>query len=210
MRLLRMMMCIMVVAPLFLYAQESDQETLFGGIGDIEHGGYGCAVAKVSPVHSKAQLFMGGYGGWLINHTFMIGFGGYGMTSSLSASDEAPKLAGKTPYVGMGYGGLMLEYTVNSDKLVHFTGQLLVGAGGAGYSWGNQLFDTTEEFNNNSPSDSYFAAEFGANVELNVASFFRVGAGGSYRFVSGLKLEGLTDKDLSGPSGNITFKFGKF
>lgn len=209
MRLFRMMVWVLLLTPFFLYAQESDQETLFSSTGDIEHGGYGCGVVKASPIDGQTQLLMGGYGGWFVNHTFMIGFGGYGMTSTLSASDAAPKLEGKTPYVGMGYGGLVLEYTINSDKLIHFAGQLLIGAGGAGYSWGNQLIETDANFND-SPSDSYFAAEFGANVELNITSFFRLGLGGSYRFASGLDLVGLTDKDISGPSGNLIFKFGKF
>lgn len=207
MRLFRMMMVsVLFVVPSLLFAQESEQETLFSSASDIEHGGYGCAVVKGTPIDGQTQLLLGGYGGWFVNHTFMIGFGGYGMSSTLSASEAAPKLDGKTPYVGMGYGGLVFEYTVNSDKLIHFTGQLLLGVGGAGYSWGNQLIDT----NSNAPSDSYFVAEFGANAELNVTSFFRLGVGGSYRFASGLDLVGLTDKDLSGPSGNLTFKFGKF
>lgn len=210
MRFFRMMMYVFFVAPLLLMAREPEQpeqETLFSG--DLEHGGYGCAVIKASPVYDRLQLFMGGYGGWFVNHTLMVGFGGYGMTSSLSAPETAPKLEGKTPFVGMGYGGLVLEYTLNSDKLIHFAGNLLVGAGGAGYSWSNLLIDTDANFND-TPSDSYFVAEFGAQVELNVASFFRMGVGGSYRFVNGLSLTGLTDKDLSGPSGNIILKLGQF
>ena len=43
-----------------------------------------------------------------------------------------------------------------------------------------------------------------------VASFFRIGTGVSYRFVSGVDLNGLRDKDFSGPAAVVVFKFGKF
>ena len=209
MRLFRSIICLLCICPMMLCAQEEDsgQETLFSG--DVEHGGYGGFVLKGSTVRGTPQLFLGGYGGWFINRTIMIGGGGYGMVSRVSASDAVPKLDGKTPEIGLGYGGFVVEYTHNSNSLVHFTGQALIGAGGAGYIWRDQLFDTEYDFND-TPSDSFFTVEFGANVELNVSSFARVAIGGSYRFVSGLDLVGLSDKDLSGPGGNITFKFGKF
>jgi hypothetical protein len=49
------------------------------------------------------------------------------------------------------------------------------------------------------------------NVELNVTDWFRVSAGASYRFVSGLNsLRGMETKDLAGPSVSIALKFGAF
>ncbi len=207
MNLFRSMLCVFVISPVILCAQESDtaQETLFSG--DVEHGGYGCFSLKVAPILDKAQLFIGGYGGWFINHTLMVGGGGYGLTSRVSAPDAVEKIEGKTADLKMGYGGFMAEYTYNSNKLLHFTANVLLGAGGATYTWDYQDFDIDI---NDPVADSFFVGEFGANVELNVASFARVAVGGSYRFVSGLDLEGMSNKDLSGPSGNITFKFGKF
>ena len=202
---LRLMILMVIVAPCILCAQE--QETLFSG--DIEHGGYGCFVAKGSPVRGQMQLFLGGYGGWFINHTFMIGLGGYGMSSKLSAADNVPKIQNRTLDVEMGYGGFMAEYTMNSNKIIHFSGQLLLGAGAATYSWNSQFTDDATDFQE-APVDSFFTAEFGANVEFNIASFFRMGVGGSYRFATGLDIVGLTDKDISGPAANITLKFGKF
>ncbi len=211
MSVFRSMLYLFIVCPVILSAQESEsasqQETLFSG--DIENGGYGCFSMKVSPILNKAQLFLGGYGGWFINHTLMIGGGGYGLTSRISAPDVVEKIDGKTSDLKMGYGGVMVEYTYNSSKLIHFTGNLLLGAGGAVYTWDYQTIDTAYNVSD-AQADSFFVGEFGANVELNVSSFARVAVGGSYRFASGLNLEGMSNKDISGPSGNITFKFGTF
>ncbi|MFZ1729098.1 MAG: hypothetical protein WBQ23_06980 [Bacteroidota bacterium] len=60
-------------------------------------------------------------------------------------------------------------------------------------------------------AESVFVVEPAVNVELNVTEWFRISAGASYRFVSGLnELQGIEDKDLSGPSGSLSMKFGAF
>jgi hypothetical protein len=38
----------------------------------------------------------------------------------------------------------------------------------------------------------------------------RMNVGLSYRFISGVRFENYKNSDLSGPSINLTFKFGKF
>lgn len=62
----------------------------------------------------------------------------------------------------------------------------------------------------NNNADLFFVVEPGANVDINVTSFFRLGIGASYTFVSGVSFEGLRNSDFIGASGVITFKFGKF
>jgi len=58
--------------------------------------------------------------------------------------------------------------------------------------------------------DSFFVIEPSVHVNLNVTTFFRIAAGVSYRYVSGLNSTLSTNADLSGPSGVLTFKFGMF
>jgi hypothetical protein len=48
------------------------------------------------------------------------------------------------------------------------------------------------------------------DLELNFSRHFRIGIGGSYRYVNGVNLFGLTDGDLSGPAAKVNFKFGHF
>ena len=56
----------------------------------------------------------------------------------------------------------------------------------------------------------FFVLELSADANLNVTRFFRIAAGASYRYVSGLKSVITTTIDLSELSAILTFKFGKF
>ena len=47
-------------------------------------------------------------------------------------------------------------------------------------------------------------------MDINVSSWLRIGLGASYRIAVGLDLEEITNSDISGPSGLIILKFGKF
>ena len=101
-------------------------EVLVGG--PIEHGGGGPSL-KVGPAMDKARFFIGGYGGWYINHTFMIGGGGYGLINEVKAPVSGKQ--GEKLYFEMGYGGLVLEYVNKSHRLVHFTINTLLGGVGS-------------------------------------------------------------------------------
>jgi hypothetical protein len=52
--------------------------------------------------------------------------------------------------------------------------------------------------------------EPGLEVEINVTRFFKIGLGASYRLVRQSDLITVSDKDLSGFSGGLSLKFGKF
>lgn len=188
----------------------NEQETLFSG--DVDHGGYGGVQVKASSVVGEPAVLVGGYGGWFIDHTLMVGAGGYGLVNNIAAPSEAGLIRNRQPSIGFGYGGPMLEFTGNSNSLVHYTVHVLVGAGGAGYyvRSGSDWDDDLDVDFSDSNWDACFAAEIGAGVELNVASFFRINAGASMLFVNGIDLPGLTDSDISGPSAHLTLKFGKF
>ena len=175
--------------------------------GAVEHGGFGGVTAQATELNDKLGLLVGGGGGWILNHSVAIGGAGYGLTTEIPVTDASLS----TPkYLDMGYGGVYLGYVHNSNDLVHFSVNTLVGAGAMqlndappSESWGKT--------NNSGPSDGFFVVEPGVNAELNVASYFRVALGGSYRFVTGVdKMPGLSNSSVSGPSANLTFKFGSF
>jgi hypothetical protein len=188
----------------------SQEETLLEG--EIEHGGFGGPIVKFTPIKNEFGILVGGYGGWLINHTFVIGGGGYGLVNKIRATDEAQSvyqfIGGRPVNIEMGYGGVILEYINNSSSLIHFAFNTLIGAGGVTY---NERYDNWQWNDTHTrPNDAFFVVEPELKVELNMTSFFRINLGGSYRFVSGVNIVGLKNSDLSGPSANITFKFGKF
>ena len=189
-----------------IHAQE---ETLLGG--GFESGGYGAPVVKFTSVKGEFAVMVGGYGGWLINHSFMLGGGGYGLATRHMlepASGTSSILEDRR--IEFGYGGGILEFIFSPMAVLHSTVFLLIGGGAVSVQNDYMgFFDTMHgEWG---VKDGVFVLEPSVNVELNVTSFFRVNAGGSYRFVSGTSSTyGLKNTDLSGASINLALKFGKF
>lgn len=188
-----------------LHAQ---QETLLHG--KVENGGFGGPVVKFSQIDKEFAVFVGGYGGWLINHTFMIGGGGFGLANQIRGSQAAQVYygTGNNLRLQFGYGGLMLEYIGEHNRLVHYYISTLVGAGGVNYDYIDNLYSPYHDIFDR--ASACFVFEPSAGAELNVTRFFRLNAGAGYRFVSGSHLVGISDAQLSDFSINLTFKFGKF
>ncbi|MFA6235170.1 MAG: hypothetical protein WC824_13430 [Bacteroidota bacterium] len=207
---------LLMISLFHFSASAQEQETLFGS--PVEHGGFGGLVTKLTPIRGEMAVMSGGYGGWLIDHRLMLGGGGYGVVTSVRASTEAEQaysVNNENLYVEFGYGGFVAEYILIPSKLVHVNVQALVGGGSVNYRenrYGDDdIFGDDDHSMHRGPGEVLFVAEPAVNVELNVTDWFRVSAGASYRFVSGLNsLRGLENKDLSGPSGSIALKFGAF
>ncbi|MCC5907469.1 MAG: hypothetical protein JJU13_14755 [Balneolaceae bacterium] len=183
-----------------LYAQQA--QTLFDG--EVSHGGFGGPVFKIGNVAGSTGFWIGGRGGWIMNldehHAISLGGGGYGLVSDHGVPVPSTE---EDLYALNGYGGFIVEYTNRSYNIVHITANSLIGAGG--------LMLREKDYQEvNDDVDTYFVFEPGVNVELNVTSFFRIGAGASYRLTSGINRFGFSDSDFSGLNGVITFKFGKF
>jgi hypothetical protein len=177
-----------------------DVETLFAD--GLEHGGFGGPVIKAGQVNGVTGLFVGGRGGWIVGHHFIIGGGGYGLVNSVSTL--APNSTGDNR-LSFGYGGLELEYVHHYDRLVHWSAMVLVAAGGVGYRRADSMGGG--DVGN---ADPVFVLEPAAQAHLNVTKFFRISAGISYRHVTGVTTAASTNEKLSGPSGVLTFRFGTF
>ncbi len=177
----------------------AQEETLIGE--EFHSGGFGGPEVKIGPMLGTTGVFVGGRGGWIINHTYVIGGGGYGLANDVRVKDIT--INGQPAYLGFGYGGLFLEVIGNSDKLIHYTIGLMIAGGGVEYR--DSLYDW-----NDHNWDAVFVLEPAVSVEMNITSFFRLGLGASYRFVSGVNTYGLTNKELSNATGTIILKFGTF
>lgn len=191
------LMAFLIALPAF--AQE---QTLFSG--KIEHGGYGGPVVKFSSVNGKLGVLVGGHGGWIINHTLVIGGGGYGLANDVEANALGPL---NEQFVDFGYGGFEVEWVMNSDKLLHYSVHTLIGGGGVQYR--NEGEDITYH---NRSGDGVFVLEPGATLDLNVTTWMRISVGASYRYVNGVDSNSVvaTNKDLTGPSAMVMLRFGKF
>lgn len=186
---------LLIASPLL-----AQQQTLFSG--KVEHGGYGGPVVKFSQVNGKFGVLVGGHGGWIINHTLVIGGGGYGLTNDVEANALGPS---NKKYIDFGYGGFEVEWVMNSDKLVHFSVHTLIGGGSVAY----QREDSTDRAED---LDGFFVLEPGVTLDLNVTTWMRFSVGASYRYINGVdsNLKLSSNKDLSGLSAMVMLRFGKF
>jgi len=118
---------VFLLVIVFTFSALAQEATLING--EIESGGFGGPVLKVTNINGENAVMVGGRGGWIINHSFVLGGGGYGLVTDVKA--KTTDLLHQ--YIEMGYGGVELEYIASSDDLLHFSVGLLVGAGGIGY-----------------------------------------------------------------------------
>jgi hypothetical protein len=188
-------------------SSEETEDVLLSG--DIVHGGFGGPVVKFTQIDEDFAVFTGGRGGWIINHRFILGGGGYGVANDIEFDDPN---SDKPLYMDFGYGGLEMEYVFSPKKLFHFSVQGLIGAGGLSLDYTKHTDDHWDDDGDDDDveSEAVFVAEPGINAIVNVTNFFRVGIGGSYRMVSSVDSKIVSASDLSGPSGHIVLKFGKF
>ena len=211
---MKSLMTFVLLFLLFSISISAQEETLLGS-GEISSGGFGAPVVKYTQIKGDPALLIGGRGGWIINHTFVLGAGGYSLVTDVETDTPPSILFPVYPYLGsyinLGYGGLELEYIVQSDQMLHFSVYTLIGGGAVSYR-GQELNDVIHlsEYDYDYPNDAFFVLEPAVNAELNVTSFMRICAGFSYRFISGVRMDNLKNSDLTGPSGVLTFKFGSF
>jgi hypothetical protein len=178
-------------------------QTLFSS--DIRHGGYGSLVYGVTSINGEVAYMRGTRGAWIIhfaeNHALQLGLAGYRTHSEFRAVDwEHDDVT--EPELRTNYGGFEVEYVNRSYRLVHFGTQLLIGSGNVRYDDRNLAADKTR--------DNYFVMQPGANMHLNITSWFRISAGVFYRHATNVNLDGTSDRDLSGMAGILGLRFGRF
>jgi hypothetical protein len=167
---------LLLMTSSMVYAQEEEPKTE-ALVSDIDNGYMVAVETKLTTVNDRFANFLGVYGGWVIGHKFLLGAGGYGKTTGIHE-------------IQMGYGGLVLEYYVNPNRLVNFSVKGLIGGGSASWRW----------------DDPFFVAEPEGKVILNITDWFRLGGGAGYRFVRG----SYCNSKLSGFTANIQLMFGTF
>jgi hypothetical protein len=192
-------------------ADQPAAETIFKG--KVKHGGYGAPAMKVTAVNGEAAIMPGIQGGWVINHSFVLGVAGYG----LATRQDAPvgmRVDGRPSTLEMGYGGMRLGYLVMPQSVVHLGFGLLIGGGGIAALSKDELpviRDGDLHYERRADnSDAFFVTEPEIEMEINVAQFMRVAVSGSYRFVTGIGSPGLSSWDIAGPAAGVAVRFGSF
>lgn len=177
----------------------AEDRTLVGSIH--HHGAFIAPVLKATEMQDQLALLVGGRVAWVANHQFALGVGGYGLTSDVESGHFSPDT---TALLNFGYGGLEIEYIFFPHHMFHFTLYSLIGGGGASF----YTRDPGIEFGPD--GDAFFVFEPGFNLEFNIREGWRLDFGYSYRFVSDVSMEGLSNKDLRDITAVLTLRLGKF
>ena len=191
-----------------IFAQNGGVRTVFKR-GVLTSGGYGAATNQFTTIRGKFANLTGLYGGWFINHRFMIGAALASTTNNLHVPTQFSADPVRDLSYEYGHFGLMTEYVIGSDKPVHLVVNLMTGAG---FTLQYERFGYHNSSYQNDVHDQnwFFVAEPGVQVEMNLFKWMRLSPGVSYRRSFGSNGRGLDDKDISGVSYNATLKFGKF
>ena len=175
-------------------------------------GGYGAITNKFTSIGGEYANLVGVYGGWYINHSFLIGAGAAALTNDI----RVPLVHSVDPLKEMSYMygqvGMVTEYVIASNQTVHVAFNLFSGAGFTlqyeRYGWHDD--DHEFDWDENCDEDWFFVVEPGVQVEINVFKWMRFSPGVSYRAAFDSHARGLSDSALSDISYNATLKFGKF
>lgn len=186
---------------------QDDVKTIFKG-GLKSSGGYGAATNKFTTIRGKYANISGIYGGWYLNHKFMIGLEVAAVTNNIRVPQEFSVDPNRRLSYEYGQGGLRTEYVLNSGKPVHLAFHLFAGAGFT-VQYDRFGWEDHDRLHNNK-ANWFFVTEPGVQVEVNLFKWMRFSPGVSYRAAFGSDAPGIKDKDISNLSYNATLKFGRF
>lgn len=191
---------VLTLLAAILGSARGEDQTLFKA-GEPRLGGFVGPMVRFSPVNGSPGAWFGMRGGIILNSAFSIGVGGYGLWTTAEADQP------DTADLMVGVGGVIFEAAFPSQRVVHGTVSLLVGGGhvGAGRGWAMGM-----GWGHGSSGDRVFVLEPEVDLEVNVTPYFRLCPGVSYRWLSGSVRSVESDWDVSGISGNLMFKFGRF
>jgi hypothetical protein len=168
-------------------------------------GAFGAPVIKFTSIGGQNATLVGGRFGWVIDGSIVLGGGFYGLTSKVKTNVIDP-VSGQDVLLGFNCGGLELEYIFFSDSKIHASLDMFFAGGGLTYSVHDKSVAHTNYY-----SQDLLLWEPQANVEFEIADWFHLDAGVSYRIITSYDIVyGISKDDLKGISALLTFKFGRY
>lgn len=204
-----MKMIVVLILALMIETSLAQEKTLISS-GEMSNGGFGAPVIKFSEINDQNSLLIGARGGWIVNHSLVLGAGMYGLASNITVDATDGNVIDKNAEnLHFMYGGIELEYVFSSMEVFHVSVYTLIGLGRLSINNYENGIDA-DYYDSHHAGNSFFVAEPAANLLVNVTNYFRVGLGIGYRFTAGANYQTLTDEKISGISGVLTLKFGSF
>lgn len=193
------------------YDPKDDQvKSLLSKENDIN--GFGATDLKVTDFKGERGLMVGGYGGFIINRRFLFGVAGYGIVTNVEIQEtlldgsEGPRMLN----LHGGYAGILIAPTIAPKEVIHVSMPIVFGAGSIEVVDKNFFPNNVQDSEFTIENSVFFAFEPGVELEFNITNYFRLGAGATYRYAVGSEFVNLTDDDLTGLSGFLSFRFGRF
>jgi len=194
----------LVLASAPAFAQTSaEQETLVGyHRAETTHvsGWFVAPTFATTSFASQLGYLPGLRGGIYLNQRFAVG-----VTANVLATQDSHIGDHDGRNVGT-YGGLLLQYTVHSNQLLHASVESTLASG----RWCNTVGDGKGTAPDGCSGRTFLAFEPAANLELNVARHVRIATGVGYRFAVAAKGDGPSSGDLSGIVARTSVVFGSF
>ena len=160
--------------------------------GELEFGGFGSPVLKATNITGKDKLLIGGQGALLINKTFYFGGGGGGTARDIGGG-----------FSSYSYGGIIAGMFIQPHKAIHYYAD--VGLYSGNLSSGGD----SNNANDNSAED-FMIIEPGAGIALNIMKYAKLVLGVSFKIVSAVDREDISNDDVGGFSLNGAVLFGSF
>lgn len=194
----RLLMAIMVLLPVEAVAH--DQAPRHGE----ERGGYfGAPVVKWTVLRDQGAGMFGGYGGWYVTPSLMIGGGAYGTMTEVDAPTAAVADAPGPLDVKLESFGVDLEFANRPAAPTHMTLGARIGGAAIHY-----VRNRTSE--QHGETDFALLLEPSVGVERRVSEWLHLHFAVSYRLVNGAEQPGLDNKDLMGPAAALSVRLGRF
>lgn len=195
-RLIRCAMVAVVVMPSGAAGQIVDEDRPRTIMGDgASHGFFAGGDVLVTELADEAAMGLRFEGAWIGAHRLVAGLG---VTALIPPSRRANEIEIES----LGYVGAFVGYRIGALHPVHGTARILIGAGG--------LEVTGTDADDHDSDEAVFVAEPTVGVEVNVAPYARLELGIGYRYIGGVGVDNLGDRDLSGFAGNVGVRLGRF
>lgn len=188
-------------------AKNTEYRSLFGN-DTKAFGGYFGLNSHYSKINDQDALLLGVELTAVINHSFNIGFQGYGLVTPVETNRNTER--GDPLYLALGYGGIKMEPVAFYNSMVHMSFPVLIGAGGITEYSKNYYYGYYQPYYYEYNYDFFFVLEPGIELELNVLKFMRISTGASYRLTSDFNITGMENSNLNGFNFDLSLKFGWF
>lgn len=178
--------------------EDSEPQTLSSGLsnGPIHLTGWFVApTIGTTGFDGRVAYSPGLRGGVYLNRRLAIGLTAQTIGSGASAFGDEVRNVGT-------YGGLLLEYVVQSNRLIHATFESTIGGG----KWCVLISDE----NDGCSGREFLALEPVANLEINLSRHVRFATGAGYRFAVAGSGPGPSSRDMSSLVVRSGLIFGSF